>query len=62
MDNVHNKKIDNDQKEIVDFLSFLKAASFNYLSLYSNKYFQWKIQNNPFGKSFSFISSTFVRT
>lgn len=44
----HQKSI----SKVSRFLSYLKANSFRFPSLYSKKYFTWKISENPFGNSF----------
>jgi hypothetical protein len=55
MKKINNKKIASCQKDTVNFLSFLKISDFTFPSLYSEKYFEWKISHNPFGKSFCYL-------
>lgn len=55
MKKINNQKVGNSQKEAVNFLSFLKNFDFTFPSLYSEKYFEWKISQNPFGRSFFYL-------
>jgi len=55
MKKVNNQKVGPSQKDAVNFLSFLKIFDFTFPSLYSEKYFEWKISHNPFGRSFCYL-------
>ncbi len=55
MNRTSNQKVEPNQKDAVNFLSFLKISNFTFPSLYSKNYFKWKISNNPFGESFCYL-------
>lgn len=55
MKKINNQKVGDSQKDAVSFLSFLKIFNFAFPSLYSEKYFEWKISQNPFGRSFCYL-------
>ena len=50
-----NQKIEKDQEGVVNFLSFLNASDFSFPTLYSKKYFEWKVRHNPYGESFCYL-------
>jgi len=53
--NVINKRYDKSLSEIIKFLSFLNITSWTFPTLYTEKYFDWKIKDNPFRKSFCYL-------
>ncbi|MDB9757235.1 hypothetical protein OAB62_06120, partial [Pseudomonadales bacterium] len=55
MKKFNNQKVGPSQKDAVNFLSFLKIFDFTFPSLYSERYFEWKISHNPFGRSFCYL-------
>ena len=44
-------RYNTDFKPVVEFLSYLRVANRTFPTLYTEPYFKWKIENNPFGKS-----------
>ncbi|MBP7507942.1 MAG: hypothetical protein KA807_08980 [Prolixibacteraceae bacterium] len=55
MEKMRNIKITDSMEDVVNYLSYLKVANWNFPTLYTLDYFKWKIIKNPFLGSLCYL-------